>query len=203
MKDISHYTLLAEMFRYPYPGQALQTQSWEQVVSAYGPEFLYKIRQCVRHFCDKSLSFQQEYYISTFDVQALCYLDIGYVLFGEDYQRGLFLVHMKKEQEMAENACGSELPDHLPNILTLLPKLKEPGMAEEMICSLLIPALHKMILSFHADNNVYKDLLAVLVKIMETDFPVSEFEAFDLHTNARKDFQGCSAWDQDSGSRMQ
>ena len=72
-------------------------------------------------------SFQQEYYISTFDVQAICFLDIGYVLFGEDYKRGIFLVNIKKEQIKAGNDCGSELPDHLPNILTLLPKMQGRG----------------------------------------------------------------------------
>ena len=37
----------------------------------------------------------QEIYTRTFHIQAICYLDLGYVMFGEDYKRGEFLVNMK------------------------------------------------------------------------------------------------------------
>jgi len=201
MKKLNHYTILADMFRYPYPEQALLTASWEEIIAAYGPELVLKFHRHVPYFRDKSLPIQQEYYINTFDVKALCYLDIGYVLFGEDYKRGVFLVNMKKEQESVENDCGSELPDHLPNILTLLPKLGERKLAEELVCSLMIPALHKMINDFQSNDNIYKELLMILVSIMETDFPDSEFEKFSFHIMSNNNNQGCFIRDNDLGSK--
>jgi hypothetical protein len=72
----------------------------------------------------------------------------------------------------------------LPKILTLLPKIADPGLAEELIYSILIPALHQMILKFRDTNNLYKGLMEILVNIMETDFPSSAFERFTF--NIRK-----------------
>jgi nitrate reductase assembly molybdenum cofactor insertion protein NarJ len=51
----------------------------------------------------------EELYTKTFDVQPICYLDLGYVIFGEDYKRGAFLLHMQEEQQKVNNDCGTDL----------------------------------------------------------------------------------------------
>ena len=168
------------MFRYPTDDLKTYSGKWRDIIDIYDPELILKLDPFTTHINEKPLSFQQEYYISTFDVQAICFLDIGYVLFGEDYKRGVFLVNIKKEQIKACNDCGSELPDHLPNILTLLPKIEDPELAEELIYSLLIPAIHEMIFKFRNGNNLYKGLLEILVTIMETDYPFSTFDKFNF-----------------------
>ncbi|MEX2427944.1 MAG: hypothetical protein WD577_06830 [Bacteroidales bacterium] len=191
MRDLTHYTILAEVFRYPaplkpdYPGELRRITG--EIISDPDPA----VEEYISHTTRKTIEEQQEYYISTFDVQALCYLDIGYVLYGEDYNRGVFLSHIKQEQENAGNDCGNELPDHLPNILTLLPMLSETSLAEEMIVSLMIPAIRKMIESFHSDGNVYKGMLRVLLKIMELEFPDSQFEEFDFSTQQKAEQFTC------------
>ena len=188
MKDLTHYTKLAEMFRYPSDEMKAYSGTWRNIILAYNPELILNLDPFTSHINEKPLSFQQEYYISTFDVQALCFLDIGYVLFGEDYKRGVFLVNIKKEQIKAANDCGSELPDHLPNILTLLPKLQDAELAEELVYSILIPAIHEMISKFRKGTNLYKRLLEILVTIMETDYPVSAFEKFNFGARDKTDF---------------
>jgi nitrate reductase assembly molybdenum cofactor insertion protein NarJ len=180
MKDLTHYRFLAEMFRYPSDDLKTYSGKWRDFISSYPTVPYHNLDLFISHTIEKPLRFQQEYYIRTFDVQAICFLDIGYVLFGEDYKRGVFLVNMKKEQIKAGNDCGSELPDHLPNILTLLPKMEDSLLAEELIYSLLIPALHELILKFSDVTNLYKGLLEILVTIMETDYPVSVFERFNF-----------------------
>jgi nitrate reductase assembly molybdenum cofactor insertion protein NarJ len=180
MKDLTHYDLLAEMFRYPTEELKAFCEKWREIIQVYDPGLILRLEPFAAHINDKPLPFQQEYYISTFDVQAMCSLDIGYVLFGEDYKRGIFLVNIKKEQLKVRNDCGSELPDHLPNILTLLPKIKDTDLAEELIFSLLIPAIHEMIVKFNNGNNLYKGLLEILVAIMETDYPDSSYERFEF-----------------------
>ena len=187
MKDLTHYKLLAEMFRYPTGDLKDYSEKWKDIISLYDASLTAKLDPFITHINERTLPFQQEYYISTFDVQAVCFLDIGYVLYGEDYKRGIFLVNIKKEQIKAENDCGSELPDHLPNILTLLPKISDAELAEELIYSLLIPALHEMILKFRDTHNLYKGLLEILVKIMETDFSVSAFEKFIFNVRRKTD----------------
>lgn len=175
------------MFRYPTDDLKTFSRKWRDIISVYDPELILKLDLFTTHINEKPLPFQQEYYISTFDVQAMCFLDIGYVLFGEDYKRGVFLVNIKKEQIKACNDCGSELPDHLPNILTLLPKIKDQELAEELIYSLLIPAIHEMIFKFRNGSNLYKGLLEILVTIMETDYPDSTYERFDFGRRKKTD----------------
>ena len=125
MKNLTHYKALAEVFRYPTPERGTFIEEWRKIVRHAVPEMASKLESYIGHIQQKTVARQQEYYIATFDVQALCFLDIGYVLYGEDYNRGIFLVNMKNEQKSADNDCGHELPDHLPNMLTLLPKLKD------------------------------------------------------------------------------
>lgn len=112
----------------------------------------------------------QEYYIRTFDIHASCYLDIGYVLFGEDYKRGEFLVNMRNEHQNAGSDCGTELADHLPNFLSLLPKIKDKDLAERLAFCILIPALKEMNKNFIDETNVYKPLIEILFIMLERDF---------------------------------
>jgi nitrate reductase assembly molybdenum cofactor insertion protein NarJ len=180
MKDLGHYKLLAEMFRYPSDVLKTYSAQWRDIIAGYDPGLILKFEPFSVYINEEPLPIQQEYYISTFDVQALCFLDIGYVLFGEDYKRGVFLVNLKKEQIKAGNDCGRELPDHLPNVLSLLPKMMDTDLAEELIYSLLIPVVHEMINRFGNTDNLYKGLLEILVTIMETDYPDSVYDRFDF-----------------------
>ena len=197
MKDLAHYRFLAEMFRYPSNDLKTYSDKWREITAAYDPELSLKLALFTAHINENPLTFQQEYYIRTFDVQAICFLDIGYVLFGEDYKRGVFLVNIKKEQLKAGNDCGNELPDHLPNILTLIPKMEDPDLVEELIYSLLIPAINELILKFSDKNNLYKGLLEILVTIMETDYPVSDFERFNFSVEKNSDLFRNSAVEED------
>lgn len=187
MKNLTHYKLLAELFSYPSDDLKTYLEKWREIVHEYDPELFLKLDPFLAHINEKPLSFQQEYYVGTFDVQAMCFLDIGYVLYGEDYKRGVFMVNIKKEQLKASNDYGSELPDHLPNILTLLPKMQDADLTEELIYSMLVPAIHEMILKFGDGNNLYKGLLEILVTIMEADYPDSTFERFDFGVRKETD----------------
>lgn len=184
MNDISHYGTLAELFRYPSDGMIKHVEKWKSVINRYPPSLSQKLDSFLAHINSKSLAFRQEYYISTFDVQAVCHLDVGYVLFGDDYKRGSFLVNIKKEQIKVSNDCGSELPDHLPNILTLLPKM-DPVLAEELICTLLITAIQEMIGKFKGNSNVYRGLLEMLLDIMEADYPSPVFQKYNVEVSKK------------------
>lgn len=185
MKDLTHYRYLSEMLRYPDPEMKYKTDNWERIVNSYGYHLLEKLQPFIVHIRTQPIAVQEEYYTGTFDVQPVCTLDIGYILFGQDYRRGGFMVNLKKEHIKAMNDCGSELPDHLPNILNLLPKI-EPIVAEELIYSLLIPALHEMILKFRNGDNLYKALLEIIVAVMEKDYPESSFEKFEFKTQNKE-----------------
>lgn len=112
----------------------------------------------------------EELYTRTFDIQAVAYLDVGYVLFGEDYKRGHFLVKMQSLHQEYGNDCGTELPDHLPNILTLLPKLADQEEAEGLVGKLVLPAIDKMVAGFGDHGNVYLDVLKSVSEVLKEDY---------------------------------
>ncbi len=195
MNSLTHYTALAGAFSYPSPEREKFIDEWRKTVWKITPESEQELELFIEHIKQKTLAEQQEYYISTFDVQALCYLDVGYVLYGEDYNRGVFLANMKKEQKNAGNDCGSELPDHLPNVLTLLPKMNDTALAEELIVSMLIPAVEKMVGSFRIEGNVYQGMLKILLRVMQNNFPDSEFEKFSFTSQKKaKSFEHLPQW---------
>ena len=195
MKELNHYNALAEVFTYPKLDRNAFIGTWRETVKTSVPEMAYKLEAFIEHIQQKTVAAQQEYYIATFDVQALCYLDIGYVLYGEDYNRGIFMLNMKREQKKHDNDCGWELPDHLPNILTLLPKIEDETFIEELIFSILAPALEKMIEAFNSEDNVYKGMLEILLGIMESDYPESEFERFSFNSREKaRSFECLPQW---------
>lgn len=195
MNHLKHYGILAEIFRYPSENQENHIGEWRKVIWNTLPAMGSLLEGFVSHIHDKSLAARQEYYISTFDVQAVCFLDIGYVLYGEDYNRGVFLANMKREQENAGNNCGSELPDHLPNVLTLLPKMRDANLAEELVVSMIIPALEKMIDQYPHTDNVYYGMLRILLALMEDSFPDSVCEKFSFSSQEKaKSFECFPQW---------
>lgn len=187
MKDLSHFTFLSELFRYPYAEQLLHAVEWRNIVHKYDPGLIRYLDPFIQMLENKTPEYCQEYFVSTFYVQPVCCLDIGYVLFGEDYRRGEFMANLSREHRLAGNDRGTELPDHLPVLLTLLPKMSDQELAEELIFSLMIPALHEMIDGFRKDGNVYRDLLRLLVAVLERDFPESKYERFSFRREKRSE----------------
>ena len=185
---MEHYSTIASLFSYPDEELATNVAEVKEIVSNHYPENLEYIDTFFSFVKETPVGKQTEYYIKTFDVQAVCYLDIGYILFGEDYKRGEFLVNMRKEHRDANNDCGSELADHLPNMLRLLPKIADRNFAEELGYCIMIPALKEMLKSFKEENNVYKNNLITLLNIMEADFKDLDYPQFIINNKDKTDF---------------
>jgi len=187
---MNHYSLIAELFRYP---DAMLESTLKQIQSLLEEKYPDTIKEIIpfQEFIDSyNLPQQQEYYIKTFDVNALCYLDIGYILFGEDYKRGEFLVKLSQEHKKADNNCGSELADHLPNLLRLLDKSEDKEMVEELAYCLIIPALRAMLVSFKNESNAYRNVLQMVIAILEKDFQNSSLAQFHISTAGKDCFTG-------------
>jgi nitrate reductase assembly molybdenum cofactor insertion protein NarJ len=174
------YTRIAKFFNYPNGDYQVVAEEIQEGLSAYGEFARFEFLPVVLHFTTTPVSELQEYYVRTFDVNAACYLDVGYVLFGEESKRGQFLLNMKKEQLKAGNDCGKEFPDHLPNFLSLLPLMEDEMFREELVVTLLLPALKHMIANFRTEENCYRHLLNLLVRMLETDFIGSAFEPYEI-----------------------
>lgn len=89
------------------------------------------------------LSRQQELFVHTFDLDPKATLEIGWHIFGEQYERGDFLVEMRdrlRETGIVENG---ELPDHLLHVLPLLARMPAEE-AGSLAASRIEPALAKI-----------------------------------------------------------
>lgn len=200
INTIEHYDLLAALFSYPNEKLRIDFEAVNKLLeSKYigASKFFNEF-----YLFSKSISLikWQEIYTRTFDVQAITTLDLGYMLFGDDYKRGELLVNLSKEHKKYNNECGSELGDHLPNVLRLLTKLTDDDLKTDLIYLIIKPALHKISAEFDNDkidqkksvykkhqetlideptNNfglIYQQLLMALIDVLQEDFPDSKFK---------------------------
>ncbi|MDP3642075.1 MAG: hypothetical protein Q8S54_02665 [Bacteroidota bacterium] len=175
------YNHIAHLFNYPKGDYRTVVEKLHLELQEYGESLVDDFLPVAAHFTSTPTPELQEYYIRTFDVNATCYLDIGYVLFGEESKRGQFLLNMKSEQLKAANDCGTEFPDHLPNVLTLLPRIEDPTFREELVVTMILPALKHMLANFRTEENIYRYLLKILVELLETDFKDTAFEPYQIN----------------------
>ena len=182
------YTYIADLFRYPSSDIISRVQQFSDFLKQKDVILHSKFQPFQNFFASSSITSLEEHYIRTFDVRAICHLDIGYIIFGDDSKRGRFLYHMKEEQILVGNDCGSELADFLPNVLTLLSKSDNKEFAEELSVSILLPALSKMIQKLESENNIYRIPVEILISVLEQDFENSEYEAVKIGTKDKPGF---------------
>lgn len=191
--NLSHYTLLADLFQYPdgeYPQKIKDIQAF---LNSNYPEAGEHMDKFVELLPARDLNKMEELYIRSFDVQSITTLDIGYVLFGDDYKRGELLANLNREHVQANNDCGSELGDHLPNLLRLISKLDDQELIIEMVEELLVPALVKMISEFEPDrmkkrNELYQKHYKTLIESLEDSSLMYLSGLKALEKVIRKDF---------------
>lgn len=195
----SNYNSLAELFQYPHADYKEKVSKvielLEKDYSDYAETF-----QAFSDFVSRSSQNEiEEIYTRTFDVQAITTLDIGYVLFGDDYKRGELLANLSREQLAANNDCGTELADFLPNVLRLLTKMEDDVLRLELVQKVVLPSLSKIVAEFDekkidkknqvymkhhktmiADSAEFKTIyvkpLIVVKKIIEKDFKIEWIE---------------------------
>ena len=99
----------------------------------------------------------QERYIDTFDMNPAATLEIGWHLFGEQYERGQFLVMLRQQLREGGIPETGELPDHLLHVLPLVARMDDTDRAA-FVTSHLSPALEK-IAGAIAPENPFADLV--------------------------------------------
>lgn len=182
------YKYIADLFRYPSTETLKSIQRVVDILTEKDIVLAAKFEPFVEFHANKEMTSLEEHYIKTFDVQASCYLDIGYIIFGDDSKRGRFLYHMKEEQEKIDNDCGSDLADFLPNMLTLLSKTESQEFAEELSVSILLPALSEMNRRLENEKSIFNLPLEILISLLKMDFSGSEYEAVKIGTKEKPNF---------------
>jgi nitrate reductase delta subunit len=141
------HELLASLVSYPEAGCHARVAECRAALSELQPEAVPLMTKFAQAIAPMSLEDVQELFTRTFDLNPVCSLEIGWHLFGENYDRGALMVKMRQELRRYGIAESEELPDHLHHCLKLLGRM-EPERAQEFAGACVLPAMEKMLAAF-------------------------------------------------------
>jgi nitrate reductase assembly molybdenum cofactor insertion protein NarJ len=118
----------------------------------------------------------QEMFIQSFDLNPDGALEIGWHLFGEQYERGEYLVRMRRLLRRFELPESVELPDHLSHALAVLGRM-EKDEADDFAAACLFPALARMLAGAKAGGGIFVDLLEAAAEVVAAHHPRPEDDA--------------------------
>lgn len=104
---------------------------------------------------------REELYTRTFDINPVCSLEVGWQLYGENYDRGRFLVTMRRQMRRFALSESAELPDHLASALRVWARM-DLDEAVPFAAGFLLPAIEKMLAGFQDKENPYGFLLEAI-----------------------------------------
>ncbi|PKL83922.1 MAG: hypothetical protein CVV24_02510 [Ignavibacteriae bacterium HGW-Ignavibacteriae-3] len=193
-RPINHYLLLADLFVYPIEELRFKTENAQKFLDGHYPTAAKYLAEFTSIINSIPLRQWEEIYTRSFDVQALTTLDAGYVLFGDDYKRGELLVNLNNEHKKTNNDCGTELADHLPNLLRLLVRVNDDDFKNDLIFLIIIPALKKIIGEFenekiHKKNDIYEKHHKTLITQEENNGKAYKWPLLALLEVLTSDFQ--------------
>jgi nitrate reductase delta subunit len=115
----------------------------------------------------------QEAYTSTFDLSPSCTLEVGWHLFGEDYNRGGFMARLRDQYMEYEVEETIELPDHLTNVLPLLVRMEHDKSAS--LCNeIVLPSLASMRDTLEKEASPFEPLLAATIAELKDQFEIEQ-----------------------------
>lgn len=103
----------------------------------------------------------EELFTRTFDINPVCALEVGWQLYQENYERGMFIVRMRRLMKQFELPESKELPDHLTHVMQAAGRLNDDELAG-FASGYALPAVEKMLKGFGETDNPYKHALTAI-----------------------------------------
>jgi nitrate reductase delta subunit len=176
MTGASEFDLLASLLRYPGEQYLSKAVLCLEVLAESDPEAAVSLGEFLEQTRSLTLEVLQELYTATFDLDPACSLEVGWHLFGENYERGEFLVKMRGELRRLGIAESAELPDHLTHALAALGHM-EPQEAADFATACLFPALDKMRAGLEKKSNPFENILLAAEHVLEHRYSRPDPEA--------------------------
>ena len=157
---------------YAYPNGALRgaASAALSAVAAESPAAAELLEPLVAHLTSADLAACEELFVTTFELNPVCALEVGWQMYGEQYARGAFLVKLQGLTREAGLPPPTELADHLPNVLRVVARVADPT-AHKLATTFTLPALAKMTEALAAQAaNPYRGLLAATTTLLENRF---------------------------------
>ena len=186
MANRYHLQLLASLFEYPDADYPDWVGDIKDFLSGRYADATAELDRFIELLPVDDLQKMQELFTRSFDVEAVTTLDVGYVLFGDDYKRGILLANLNREHRHAGIDTGTELADYIPNLLRLMAVIEDEEVLRDLAYAILAPALLEMIGEFSTEriqkrNKSYKKHYKTLIET-----PAVAVEAVTLYQFALK-----------------
>ena len=152
------YDALAAVLMYPGEDYIARVDA---AIFAAPPEIAWMLQEFADELDGRNTIELQELFTITFDLNPVCSLELGWHLFGENYDRGLLLVKMRRLLAQHGIDEGGELPDHLSSALRLIARLDDDAR-RDFAAAIVLPALGKMLDSFNDKTNPYEKALQAI-----------------------------------------
>jgi len=167
MPDAAIYNALVALLTYP---EADYPQRIEASVKVATGDCREQLQQFTVQMHGLRTDQLQEMFTQTFDLNPTCSLELGWHLFGENYERGLLLVRVREELRRHGLAESTELPDHLTHVLQLMERM-EHETAADFGAACVLPALEKMLQAVHDKKNPFENVLLAVRSLLRSQFP--------------------------------
>jgi nitrate reductase delta subunit len=156
--DVATFDALASLLDYPDEGFPARVGEARTALLVAAPGAARALEGFFTYASRAAATELQEEFTRVFDWNPTRCLEVGWHLYGEQYDRGAFLVRMRGLLRDAGVEEGAELPDHLGTLLRLLGRL-EPGAAAALAAESLGPALERMAKGFEGPTGPYGDVV--------------------------------------------
>jgi len=152
----------ATLLNYPVADLQQTAANCLELLQQERPEVAEQMRPFLNFLSTNETARIEEVFTGTFDLQPICHPYVGYQLCGESQQRTMFLMKLQEIYRQHDFQAGTELPDHLGEILRFIGITDDQTCRRELINDGLLPALEKIIKGIENDQHPYKRLLEAL-----------------------------------------
>lgn len=167
MPDAAIYNALVALLTYP---EADYPQRIEASVQVAPQECRGQLETFAAQMRGLRTDQLQELFTQTLDLNPVCSLELGWHLFGENYERGLLMVRMREELRRYGLEESTELPDHLTHVLRLVERMEHEAAAD-FVAACVLPALEKMLQAMRGKENPFENVLLAVRSLLHSQFP--------------------------------
>ena len=162
--------LFSQLLSYPQEGYLGLVEACRPLVAEVDVESADHLGCFGEQLSGQNTDELQELFVRTFDLNPICALEVGWQLFGDNYDRGDFLVRMQDELRRCGVERSTELPDHLCHMLLLLGRM-EPDRAHELATTAVLPAVNKMLAGLEGKSIPHEHVLRAATRVLEACYP--------------------------------
>ncbi len=164
-RDPALLVLLARTLTYPGADTAEIVAECGAAGAWAGPTAAEGLGRFAEAVAGDTVEAMQERFTQAFDFDPKSTLDIGWHLYGENYERGDFLVRMREALAAHDLVEGGDLPDHLPLILRLLARMPVDAAAE-LAGTSVVPAVEKILAGVAGHDTPYEHVIRSIQAVM-------------------------------------